>query len=345
MGRKYINNRGSVKIVFWGTPIYAAENLNSLVNAGYDVIAVITQPDRKRGRGNKFSPSQVKQVAIKLNLPVYTTESISKDKNTKNKLLELNPDMFIVVAFGQILPVEILKIPKFGCWNSHASLLPAWRGAAPIQWSILNDDTKTGVCIMAMEKGLDTGPIINTETTEINDTDNLELLTNRLSKISAKLLIKSIEDIKKTKGLNETNRLSKLNAIDQISIDVKPTYARQIKKEDFIINWNERPRLILKKILGLYPNAYTTYNGKRIKLTSAILIEEKEKFLCQNNFNQNINIEPGKVIMIRKKLGLLISLKEGIILITSGQLEGKKMTDGYTLSIQSNLKVNSFLGI
>ena len=122
-----------MKIIFWGTPKYAAENLISIVRAGQEVIAVISQPDRKRGRGKKLSPSPVKEAAIDLGIPVFTTQSISKDKNTQEILTKLKADVYVVVAFGQILPKEILDQPELGCWNSHASLLPLWRGAAPIQ--------------------------------------------------------------------------------------------------------------------------------------------------------------------------------------------------------------------
>ena len=186
-----------MKIVFWGTPKYSAENLINIVNAGHNVIAVVTQPDRKRGRGKTLSPSPVKLAAIDLDIPVFTTQAISKDQTTKEILVDLKADVYIVVAFGQILPKEILDQPKLGCWNSHASLLPIWRGAAPIQWSIINGDAKTGICIMSMEEGLDTGPVIEQEETIINDSDNLEILTNRLCNLSSKLLIKSLEIAKK----------------------------------------------------------------------------------------------------------------------------------------------------
>ena len=188
-----------MKIVFWGPPKYAAENLKTIVRAGHEVIAVVTQPDRKRGRGKNLSPSPVKEAAENLSIPVYATHSISKDQKTKEILLDLKADVYLVVAFGQILPKEILDQPKLGCWNSHASLLPVWRGAAPIQWSIINDEAKTGICIMSMEEGLDTGPVIEQESTVIKDSDNLEILTNRLSNISSKLLIRSLERIKLTK--------------------------------------------------------------------------------------------------------------------------------------------------
>ena len=178
-----------MKIIFWGTPKYAAENLINIVNAGYEVIAVVTQPDKRRGRGKYLSPSPVKQAAIDLGIPVYETKSIRTDINTKNLLFNLNADIYIVVAFGQILQKEILEKPQLGCWNSHASLLPVWRGAGPIQWTLINDDKKTGVCIMSMEEGLDTGPVIEQESIDIIDTDNLEILSNRLSNLSSRLFL------------------------------------------------------------------------------------------------------------------------------------------------------------
>ena len=231
-----------MKIVFWGTPQYAAVNLESIVNAGYEVIAVVSQPDRKRGRGKQLSASPVKQAALDLSIPVFTTHSISKDQKTKDLLMSLKADIYVVVAFGQILPKEILDQPRLGCWNSHASLLPVWRGAAPIQWSIINDDAKTGICIMSMEEGLDTGPVIEQEATVINDSDNLETLTNRLSKISSKLLLKSLDRIKRAKGINKYSILNELNAIEQTKFNKTASYARQIVKEDYLIDWNQNSR-------------------------------------------------------------------------------------------------------
>ena len=335
-----------MKIIFWGTPKYAADNLIHLVKEGHEVIAVVTQPDRKRNRGKNLSPSPVKQAALDFGIPVYETKSIRKDKNTKNLLKKLNADIYIVVAFGQILPKEILEEPKLGCWNSHASLLPAWRGAAPIQWSILNDDRKTGVCIMAMEEGLDTGPVIEQETTDINETDNLEILTNRLSRISAKLLIKSVEAISMTIGLNTNERLIQLKAIDQSNLNGEPSYARQINKEDYLIDWNHSAKKIIKQIKGLYPNTYTYYNGKRVKVIEASLARDNS-LINQNDFFYNNNLgkrKPGEIILIDQKNGIVIMTKDHPILIEYGQLEGKKRTDGYTLSRQSNISINDIMG-
>ena len=335
-----------MKIIFWGTPKYSSEHLINIVKAGYEVTAVITQPDRKRSRGKNLSPSPVKKTALEFNIPVYTTQSISKDQNIINLLIKLNADVYVVVAFGQILPREILDLPKHGCWNSHASLLPVWRGAAPIQWSIINDDSKTGVCIMAMEEGLDTGPVIKQESTIISDADNLELLTNRLSNISSKLLIQCLENIKLTEGLNKQARLKKLNAIDQIELEGKPSYARQIKKEDYLIDWSQNARNIIKKIQGLYPNAFTFYNGKRIKILEANILRNKEKILIHKDINENSEQKniPGEIIMINKEVCIIIMTNDFPIQIKIAQLEGKNITDGFTLSNQSNLKVNDTFG-
>ncbi len=335
-----------MKIVFWGTPKYAAENLINIVKAGHNVIAVVTQPDKKRGRGKNLSPSPVKQAAIDLDIPVYATKSISNDQNTKDILKSLKADVYIVVAFGQILPREILYQPRLGCWNSHASLLPVWRGAAPIQWSILNDDEKTGICIMSMEEGLDTGPVIEQEETVIYDSDNLQILSNRLSNISSKLLIKSLERIKMTKSLNTSSRLEELKAIDQSKLNGSPSYARQIKKGDYLIDWKKNARQIIKKIQGLYPNAYTLYNGKRIKILESNTLCDKD--LLQNNKNiDSKSIEEGRhgeIIMVEKQIGIMIMTNDYPIQIKNAQLEGKRPTDSYTLSIQTNLKIKDKFG-
>ena len=335
-----------MKIIFWGTPKYSAENLINIVRAGQEVIAVVTQPDRKRGRGKHLSPSPVKEAAIDLGIPVFTTQSISKDQKMKDILKKLKADVYVVVAFGQILPREILDLPKMGCWNSHASLLPIWRGAAPIQWSILSDDAKTGICIMSMEEGLDTGPVIEQEATVINDSDNLELLTNRLSKISSKLLVKALERIKLTNCKNKSLMLDELNAVEQSKLNGNPSYARQIKKEDYLINWNNNARQVIKKIQGLYPNAYTIYKGKRIKILEVTTIGDDDQFAE----NQNIDTKsikdtiPGAITMINKHDGIKIMTNDFPIQIKYAQLEGKKPTDSYTLSVQTKLSINNILG-
>ncbi len=335
-----------MKIIFWGTPKYSSENLIEIFNAGHEIIAVVTQPDRKRARGKKLTPSPVKKVALDLGLPVFTTQSISKDLETKEILKSLNADVYVVVAFGQILPKDILDLPKLGCWNSHASLLPAWRGAAPIQWSILNGDSKTGICIMSMEEGLDTGPVIEQEATDIKDSDNLEELTNRLSKISSKLLLKSLDKIKLTINSSKLSMLDKLNAIDQSELPYDVSYARQIKKEDYLIDWYQNSEDILRKIRGLYPNAYTFFNGKRIKILEANILLNNDLYMQYTDINNDSNKKriPGQIINIDKISGISIMSNDCPILVKYGKLEGKNISESHTLSLQSKLNVNDILG-
>tara|TARA_B100000700_G_scaffold164818_1_gene182275 strand:+ start:1910 stop:2911 length:1002 start_codon:yes stop_codon:yes gene_type:complete len=333
-----------VKIVFWGTPEFAAKNLSSILSAGFDVVGVVTQPDRRRGRGKNLSPSEVKDVAIKNKLPVFTTHSISKDKDSREKILKLKADIYIVVAFGQILPREVLEKPALGCWNSHASLLPKWRGAAPIQWSILNGDQTTGVCIMSMEEGLDTGPIINQEIVSIKDSNTLVTLTNKLSEISSKLLIKSLIQLEDTFELSNQQRLNKLNAIDQSSLNIEPTYARQINKFDYLIDWFQDSIIISNKIRGLFPNAYTIINKKRVKISEISIIDKVEDLLkYEINYENILGIEPSTIITVDKNIGILIMSKDKPIIINRAQVEGKIPTDGYTMAQQTKIYINQKL--
>ena len=344
MGGKPINNWRSVKIVFWGTPEYAAKNLSSIISAGFDVVAVVTQPDRRRDRGKHLSPTAVKNIAIKNKIPVFTTDSISKDKESRDKILNINADIYIVVAFGQILPKEILEKPILGCWNSHASLLPKWRGAAPIQWSILEGDKTTGVCIMFMEEGLDTGPIINTSVVNIYDKNNLFTLTNKLSEISSKLLIKSLNQLQDTFKLSCQERLNKLNAVDQSSLKIEPSYARQINKGDYLLDWYQDSTIISNKVRGLFPNAYTIINNKRVKIIEVMIIDKIDDL--QNNYINYLNIklvEASTIISIDKNLGILIMTNDKPIIIKKAQVEGKKPTDAYTMALQTKININQKL--
>jgi len=195
---------------------------------------------------------------------------------------------------------------------------------------------------MSMEEGLDTGPVIEQESTSIKDSDNLEILTNRLSNISSKLLLRSLERIKLTKGLNKSSRLKQLNAIDQTKLGGSPSYARQITKEDNLIDWNQNARKIIKKIQGLYPNAYTFYNSKRIKILEVRISCDNNQSTESQDLKQRRR--PGEIIMINRKIGLKIMTNDYPVLITYAQLEGKKATDSYTLSIQSNMSINSEFG-
>ncbi len=183
-----------MKVLFWGTPEFSIPCLNAIHESTHQLVGVVTQPDKRRGRGNKISSSPVKIRANELGIKnIYTPQNIKVEQEIKDEITKLNADIYVVVAFGQILPVDVLGEPKYGCWNCHASLLPRWRGAAPIQWSLLSGDQKTGVGIMLMEKGLDTGPVLDWKKIKITLTDNHEILSEKLSLISSELLIKALK--------------------------------------------------------------------------------------------------------------------------------------------------------
>jgi methionyl-tRNA formyltransferase len=181
-----------VKILFWGTPAYAVPSLEALVAAGHTVVGVVTQPDRRRGRGAAAVPSAVKARALELGLPVITPTRIRREPDTQQQLATLGADLSVVVAFGQLLPPEVLQQPPLGCWNGHGSLLPRWRGAGPIQWCLIEGDTETGVGIMAMEAGLDTGPVLLEGRLPIGLLDNAHQLGAQLSALTASLLVQAM---------------------------------------------------------------------------------------------------------------------------------------------------------
>ena len=198
-----------MNIVFWGTPEFAIPSLNAIIESEHELVAVVTQPDKRRGRGKTITPSPVKRKALEQGVQVFTPENIKKQTEIKNQILSLNADLYFVVAFGQLLPRDVLEAPPLGSWNCHASLLPRWRGAAPIQWSLLQGDKTTGVAIMAMEEDLDTGPILTSTNIEIGLLDNYKALSKKLSLISANLLIDSLLKIELVGQGEQFYRLNK----------------------------------------------------------------------------------------------------------------------------------------
>lgn len=243
------------KIIFMGTPVFAVPALSALLKAGHRVLAVVTQPDKPRGRGMSTRPSAVKELALKENIEVYEPGK-ARDPEFIGKLASLAPDLIVVIAYGKILPASILSIPKKGCVNVHASLLPKYRGAAPINWAIINGETVTGVSTMLMDEGMDTGAVLKTEEVGIGPEDTAEDLAKKLSNAGAGLLIKTIE------GLSE-GRL-KPAAQD----DSQASYAPILKKEDGRIDWKKDSRSVKNLVRGVYPwpGAYTTLNGRLIKI-------------------------------------------------------------------------------
>ena len=248
-----------MKIVFMGTPDFAVPCLESLIEAKHDVVAVFTQPDKPVGRKQILTPPEVKVCAQKHNIPVYQPEKI-KGSNAVEILTELAPDVIIVVAYGKILPKEILEIAPYGCINVHASILPLYRGAAPIQWAVLNGDRETGVSIMQMDEGLDTGDVFYVEKTEIGENETSAELFDRLSAIGASALVKTLNMIKDG------------TAVATKQANKKCQYASMINKSMCNIDWNNSADKIHNQVRGLqtWPVATTTVNTKGLKIHKTI---------------------------------------------------------------------------
>jgi len=250
-----------MRIIFFGTPAFAIPSLVALLQSEEEVIAVVTQPDKKKGRGRVSSPSPVKELAIDRGIKILQPINI-KDPLFLNGLSKIMPEIIVVVAYGKILPAQILRLPSHGCINVHASLLPKYRGAAPIQWAIINGEKKTGITTMLMDEGLDTGNILLQEETEISYDDNAETLGNKLAEIGASLLIRTIKGIRS-------------GYIKPIPQKGTPGYAPPLKKEDGRLNWSKTATEIFNFVRGMYPwpCAYCYLNKERIKITRVKMLE------------------------------------------------------------------------
>lgn len=293
-----------LRIVFMGTPEFAVPSLRALIEIGENVIAIVTQPDKPRGRGKKLTPPPVREAALKHNIPVFQPEKI-KDEPFITAIRNFSPDVIAVVAYGKILPKAILDIPPKGCINVHASLLPKYRGAAPINWAIINGEKETGITTMLLDEGMDTGDMLLTEKVEIRDDDTASSLHDRLKYIGADLLIKTIKGIK-----SETIR-----PIPQG--DSQATYAPMLKKEDGRIDWTMKAEEIKNLIRGLnpWPGAYTRWDGKQIKIFKAEVEAGGKE-------------EPGTVINISTE-GIFVATNKGILLIKELQPENKNKMTAY----------------
>lgn len=231
-----------MKIVFMGTPDFAKASLEAIVEAGYEVIGVVTNVDKPKGRGMKLIPSEVKQYAMEKNLKIYQPLKVRNNEEFLTEMRSLNPDLVVVVAYGKILPKELLEIPKLGCVNVHGSLLPKYRGAAPIQWAVLNGETETGITTMYMNEGMDTGDMIETAKVEIGLDETTGELWDRLAKVGASLLVQTLQKIE-----NGTAQRIKQN-------DEEASYAPMLDKEMAKINWKEQDaKTIHNRVRGLNP--------------------------------------------------------------------------------------------
>ena len=315
-----------MKILFWGTPVYAVPTLDALHQAGHTIVGVVTQPDRRRGRGKQLVPSPVKARAEELGLPVFTPERIKRDDACKAELDALGADVSVVVAFGQILPKDVLQQPPLGSWNGHGSLLPRWRGAGPIQWALLEGDQETGVGIMAMEEGLDTGPVLLEQRIPIQLLDSSIALAERLSALTADLMVQAMPLIEAAGPGSEGERLARLNVRVQAA---ESTYARMLEKQDFQLDWSASALSIHRKVMGLHPGAFTQWQGKRLKvLRTEPLIERLQDQLSAEVRNlvgqwPTGGHPPGTILAVIEDLGLVVSSSGCPLLIREAQLEGK----------------------
>ena len=320
-----------MNIIFWGTPDYSVESLKILIDSHHEISAVITQPDKKRSRGNKLIASPIKKIALNHNIPVFTPNKIKNNISFIENLKSFNSDVFVVIAYGKILSREILTIPRYGCWNAHASLLPRWRGAAPIHWSLLKGDSFTGVGIIKMDEGLDTGDLLLEKKVRIKESDNLHTLSQELSILSSNLIYKSLEIIEKEPKAIK----SKLSPQKLKNIEVK--YARMINKEDYKLDFYDSAENILRKVKGLFPRSFIMHKGKILKILNVRLLSETEiKKIDKSYAKKNINYI-GKVLDIFKNEGVVIATKSVPILIKEIKLEGKNTSKENQLIQQLNL--------
>lgn len=293
----------SYRIIFAGTPEFSVAPLQALLDSEHQVVGVYTQPDRPAGRGRKLTPSPVKQLALSHNLPVFQPDSL-KPAETQAELAALNPDIMVVVAYGLILPQVILDTPKLGCLNIHASLLPRWRGAAPIQRAIEMGDSATGITIMQMDAGLDTGAMLYKTAIDIQPTDTAQSLHDRLSPLGAHALLET---------------LSRLNQLKpEAQSDHQACYAAKLTKAEALIDWSQSAAQIVRRIHAFnpWPMAFTHFDGQPLRILKAEALEGPR--------HQN----PGEMILL-EKLGVDVMAGEGLVRITQLQPAGKKPMSAY----------------
>lgn len=312
-----------MRIIFMGTPELASVSLQALMAfPALQVVAVVTQPDRPKGRDLKLSFSPVKEAALKANVPVLQPER-AREQGFLDELKTLQPELIAVAAYGQLLPKTILDLPRLGCLNLHTSLLPRYRGAAPIQWAIINGDSETGVTIMKMDPGMDTGDILTQEKTPIAPHDNAETLHDRLAKIGAELLVRTIPDYAAGRIIAQPQPLEGV------------THAPRIKKQDGQIDWSQPARAIANRIRGLvpWPGAFTHLTGSAqpilLKLWDADVAEQSGK--------------PGEVLAA-DKAGIVVGCGQGALRIKVMQREGGRRLSAQEFLAGRSLKPGNRLG-
>ncbi|MBD2652475.1 methionyl-tRNA formyltransferase [Synechocystis sp. FACHB-383] len=328
-----------MKIVFFGTPDFAVPTLNAVLNQpDMDVLAVVSQPDRRRGRGSKLIPSPVKGVAMQAGIPVWQPERVKRCGETLAKLRNCQADFFVVVAYGQLLSSEILAMPRLGCINVHGSLLPKYRGAAPLQWAIANGETETGVTTMLMDEGMDTGAMLLKTSTPIGLLDNLTAIGDRLAKSGAELLVQTLRELDG----------AKLQPTPQA--ETEATYAPLLKKADFVIDWHRSAIEIHNQVRGFAPACHTAWGEQTLKIISTIpLVKEffpllPEQYQDLAKAYNHCSFEPGspgRIIGTIKNWGPILQTGNGHLLLEQVQPPGKKPQSGWDF-INGNRDIRAF---
>lgn len=289
-----------MRIIFMGTPDFSVGTFEALIAAGHDIVLAVTQPDKPKGRGGKMQYSPVKEKALQHGIPVFQPKKVREAKCIE-KLRTYEADIMVVIAFGQILPKEILEMTRYGCVNVHASLLPKYRGAAPIQWAVINGESVSGVTTMQMDEGLDTGDMIMKTEVTLDDKETGGSLFDKLSEAGASLCVKTLE------------ALEEGTAVFEKQGETTTEYARMLHKDMGSIDWKNDAQTIERLIRGLnpWPSAYTKWDGKVMKLWEADVVLQNSKH------------EPGTVVLVEKD-SFCVQTGDGLLKVRSLQIPGKK---------------------
>ncbi|MBS0016697.1 MAG: methionyl-tRNA formyltransferase [Arthrospira sp. SH-MAG29] len=327
-----------MRLVFFGTPEFAVPSLQRLLtDEQFQVVGVVTQPDKRRGRGSKTSPSPVKAIAMGAGLPVWQPRRIKKDPQTLANLREVEADVFVVVAYGQILSPEILQIPKLGCVNAHGSILPKYRGAAPIQWCLYHGETQTGITTMLMDEGMDTGPMLLKSYTPISWEDQATNLAECLANMAAELL-------------TETLLQMRSQTIQPIPQDhTQSSAAPLIKPQDYQLDWSKSALALHNQIRAFYPHCVTNFRGETLKISGSVPLgyvpqTELPPPLARLSTADINHGKIGEIVAIAKRFGPIVQTGSGYLLISQVKLPGKRVQSGWDFVNGTRVAVGEIMG-
>ncbi|NET35380.1 MAG: methionyl-tRNA formyltransferase [Cyanothece sp. SIO1E1] len=336
-----------MRVIFFGTPQFAVPSLERLLGeSAFEILAVVTQPDKRRGRGKQLTPSPIKALAIKHNRPVWQPRRIKQDAETLDQLRSADADAFVVVAYGQILSQEILDMPRWGCINAHGSILPKYRGAAPIQWSLYHGESETGITTMLMDAGMDTGPMLVKTYTPIDLLDNSLDVAKTLATQSAALLVKTLLQLER----------QEIQAVPQD--EAAATYAPLIQKTNYQLDWSRSAIALHNQIRGFFPNCFTGFRDSTLKVSATVplgadywpllsptfqaLEQEWSKLTAQVDDSPS---QPGEIVEIIKGYGPVVQTGTGQLLLWQVQLAGKRSQSGWDFANGTRLEIGEQLQI